>query len=59
MFTLRKARGKELYWVVNKETGKKYSKEPIPKERAKKQMKLLYMITRLENQQTTSEPDSS
>jgi hypothetical protein len=33
---------RDLYWVVNKETGKKYSKDPLPKETAKAQMKALY-----------------
>ena len=39
---LRKAPKKDLYWVINKETGEKHSKEPLPKERAKAQMKALY-----------------
>jgi hypothetical protein len=39
---LRKAPKRELYWVVNKETGRKYSKEPIPRERAVAQMRALY-----------------
>nr|WPF46730.1 MAG: hypothetical protein [Lake Baikal virophage 11] len=39
---LRKAPKKDLYWVVNKETGKKHSKDPLPKETAKAQMKALY-----------------
>lgn len=41
-YKLRKSRGKDLYWVVNKETGKKYSHEPLPKERAEAQMRALY-----------------
>ena len=40
-FKLRKSRGKDLYWVVDV-NGKKYSKEPIPLERAKAQMRALY-----------------
>ena len=32
------------YVVKNKETGKEHSKKPIPKERAIRQMKLLYAI---------------
>lgn len=40
-FKLCKSRGKELYWVVDV-NGKKYSKEPIPLERAKAQMRALY-----------------
>lgn len=43
-YKLRKAPGKELYWVVNKETGKKHSKDPISKEDAKAQMKALYAV---------------
>ena len=39
---LRKAPKKELYWVVNKETGKKHSKEPLPRDKAVAQMKALY-----------------
>ena len=41
-YKLRKAPKRDLYWVVNKETGKKYSNEPLPKDRAKAQMKALY-----------------
>ena len=41
-FALRKAPKRDLYWVVNKETGKKHSKEPLPKERASAQMRALY-----------------
>jgi hypothetical protein len=41
-YKLRKAPKKDLYWVVNKETGKKHSKEPLPKETAVAQMKALY-----------------
>lgn len=32
------------YVVKNKETGKEYSKKPIPKQRAEAQMRLLYAI---------------
>jgi len=41
-FKLRKAPKRDLYWVVNKETGKKHSKDPLPKERALAQMRALY-----------------
>ena len=41
-YKLRKARGKEAYYVVNTETGKKHSKSPLPKETAKAQMRALY-----------------
>jgi len=41
-YKLRKKPNHDLYWVVNKETGKKYSKEAIPKDRAKAQMKAMY-----------------
>ena len=32
------------YVVKNKDTGKEYSKKPIPKSRAESQMRLLYGI---------------
>ena len=41
-YRLRKAPKKDLYWVVNKDTKQKYSKEPLPKEKAQAQMKALY-----------------
>lgn len=41
-YTLRKAPNRDLYWVVNKENGKKHSKDPLPKERAMAQMRALY-----------------
>ena len=42
-YTLRASRKyKGKYWVVNEETGKKYSKSPIPKSRAKRQLGLLW-----------------
>ena len=40
-YKLRKAPNRDLYWVINTDTGHKYSIEPIPKERAQKQMNLL------------------
>jgi len=40
-YKLRKARGRELYWVVA-EDGTKKSKEPLPLEKAKAQMRALY-----------------
>jgi hypothetical protein len=42
MYKLRKAPKKDLYWVINKDTKQKHSKEPLPKERAQAQMKALY-----------------
>ena len=44
-YKLRKAPKRDLYWVVNKETGEKYSKDPLPKERAEAQMRALYANT--------------
>jgi len=41
-YKLRKAPKKEAYWVVNKQTGKKYSHEPLPHETAMKQLRALY-----------------
>lgn len=40
-YKLRKAPGKELYWVISIDTGKKHSKEPIEKEKAEAQMRVL------------------
>jgi hypothetical protein len=47
-YKLRKAPKRDLYWVVNKETGKKYSNEALPKERAKAQMRALYAAEKTE-----------
>jgi carbonic anhydrase len=40
-YKLRKAPNRDLYWVVTIETKKKHSKEPIPIEKAKAQMRIL------------------
>jgi hypothetical protein len=40
-YKLRKAPRKDLYWVVTTETGKKHSKDPIPKDKAKAQLRVL------------------
>jgi hypothetical protein len=40
-YKLRKAPKRDLYWVVNVDSGKKHSIEPIPRERAQRQMNLL------------------
>jgi len=40
-FRLRKAPKKDAYWVVD-DTGKKYSKSPMPMEAARRQQKALY-----------------
>ena len=41
-YGIRKSPNKNLYWVYNKETGKKYSKKPIPRERAERQRRAIY-----------------
>lgn len=41
-YKLQKARGKDLYYVKNLETGKRYSKKPLPKDVAMRQMRALY-----------------
>jgi len=41
-FKLRKVPRKDLYWVVD-DKGKHYSREGMPKERAKEQLKALYV----------------
>ena len=40
-YKLRKAPKRDLYWVVTSETGKKHSKDPIPKDKAKAQLRIL------------------
>jgi hypothetical protein len=40
-YKLRKAPNRELFWVVNTDTGKKHSIQPIPRARAQRQMNLL------------------
>lgn len=41
MYKLRKAPKKDLYWVVNVDTKKKHSVDPIPKEKAEAQLRIL------------------
>ena len=41
-YLIRKARGKNLYWVISEDTGKKHSLEPLDLETAEKQLKALY-----------------
>lgn len=41
-FYLRKAPNRKLFWVVSKDTGKKFSKEPLSEEKAKAQQRALY-----------------
>jgi ankyrin repeat protein len=41
-YGIRKSPNKNLYWVYNKETGKKFSKKPIPRERAEAQRRAIY-----------------
>lgn len=41
-YKLRKKPRHDLYWVVSTETGRKHSKEALPKERAEAQMRALY-----------------
>lgn len=41
-YGIRKSPGKNLYWVFNKQTGKKYSKKPIPRSRAEAQRRAIY-----------------
>ena len=45
-YVLRKAQGKDKYWVVNAETKKKYSKDPLPIKRAEAQRRALYASER-------------
>ena len=47
-YDLRKQPLHDKYWVYNKETGKKYSYEPLDKETAMKQLRALYMAEGIE-----------
>jgi hypothetical protein len=47
-YKLRKAPKKELYWVVTSETGKKHSKDPIAKDKAQAQKRILEQALREE-----------
>lgn len=44
-FAIRKAPGKNKYWVINKITGKHYSTAPLSKEIALRQLHALYLYT--------------
>jgi len=46
-YKLQKKPKHNLFWVVNKRTGEKYSKEPLPKSRAEAQMRALYASERM------------
>lgn len=41
-YKLRKAPGRDAYWVVNPSTGHKHSRSPLPYARARAQMSALY-----------------
>ena len=41
-YKLRKAPKRDAYWVINIETGKKHSNDPLPRDRAEAQMRALY-----------------
>lgn len=43
-YVLRKAPRREAYWVVNQDTGKKHSIDPLPRKKAEAQMRLLYAV---------------
>ena len=47
-YKLRKAPKRDLYWVMTSETGKKHSKDPIPLEKAKAQMRVLESVLKKE-----------
>jgi hypothetical protein len=40
-YKLKKKRNEPLYWVITIETGKKHSKDPIPMDKAKAQLRIL------------------
>lgn len=43
-YKLRKSPQRNMYWVVNEMTGRKYSYAPLPKSRAEAQMRALYAV---------------
>lgn len=43
-YELKKAKGG--YFVITEPTGRKHSKKPLPKERAVKQLRALYLHTK-------------
>jgi hypothetical protein len=47
-YKLRKSRGRNLYWVVNEETKRKYSKDPLPLHTAEAQIRALYREDNIE-----------
>jgi len=55
-YKLRKAPKRDLYWVINKDTKEKHSKEPLPLDRAKAQMKALYASEKSSVEATRSNP---
>jgi len=44
-YELKKAAGLNLYWVINKETGRKFSHAPMTLAVAKRQLAALYLHT--------------
>jgi len=50
-YTLQKKRGYDLYWVINKITKHKFSKEALPLTQAQAQMRALYANTRDETKE--------
>jgi hypothetical protein len=41
-YILEKKRGTDKYFVKNKATGQRFSKNPLPKSRAERQMRAIY-----------------
>lgn len=54
-YKIRKAPGEDLYWVVA-EDGQHQSKDPIPYERAERQMKALYIAMRKKRETVYGRP---
>lgn len=55
-YKLRKAPKRDLYWVINTDTKKKHSNEPLPKDRAEAQMRALYAAEGKEGKGKTPPP---
>jgi hypothetical protein len=44
-YAIQKAKGTNKYFVINRNTGHKFSNSPIPRERAERQLKAIYANT--------------
>lgn len=55
-YKLRKVKSKELYYVINSETKKHHSVEPLPKKFAMAQLRALYANEGIKYEDTIKKP---